>query len=140
MEIQHQPESFGQRVLDHPVERLKPGLTQPVARVGPGVAERMQIDSHMAEARLADQPEVVRFEASLRAIAPDWIISNHVDAPAQALILLERVWRSGGWTHLRRFVFVRTSDAEHGRAGRHAQGRSVLQELPATELVLGTHV
>ena len=58
-----------------------------------GVAEGMEVDPHVVEARRLDQAEVLLLESGLLPVLPDGIVAQDVHAPAQTLVLSKGVER-----------------------------------------------
>jgi hypothetical protein len=83
------------RLIDGPVKRLEIVLAD-AGGIAPRIAERMQVDSHVTEAGLFDEAEMLILKSRLAAIAPPPILADDVHAPPEALVLSARIARARG--------------------------------------------
>src|SRR3954468_1355663 len=82
-------------MADHVVELGEPLPLQPV--LGVHMLERLQVETNVIEAGLADLGKVPPFESALASIRPIGIVAQHVDAAMEWLVgLIEHSGRSLG--------------------------------------------
>ena len=91
MIIQHHEQLVGQGLIDRPIQDGEKFLPQVALGVGLAIAQRVEVDAHVAEPGFVNQLEMFILEIAPRAVPPERVPADDVHAPAQKFILPERV-------------------------------------------------